>query len=213
MTRVGFASVAMLLLLGTLSVSEADPVPSAADLAVARASAGAATAEVGDVPRAAVTPLRAAVRLGAALAVTVGLTLGVFGARRVVVRRQPPSGGRVPARWLGRWMPDAADGDRVSVLSRSYVGPRESVGVVGVGAERYLVGITSGTISLLARLPDCPVTTTATPTEETPPAVEVAAAPADGRGDELRTTAIRLRQRLAAAMHARAAAATPAERA
>jgi flagellar biogenesis protein FliO len=55
--------------------------------------------------------------------------------------------------WFSRWAPAAtAAADRLAILDRSYVGPKESMCVVQVGGERFLIGVTASRISLLGRL-------------------------------------------------------------
>jgi hypothetical protein len=55
--------------------------------------------------------------------------------------------------WLaGFWPRPAAAGERIDILARRYVGARESLSIVQVGEERFLVGITGASVSLLARL-------------------------------------------------------------
>ena len=60
-------------------------------------------------------------------------------------------GGRMS--WFSRWVPAAtAAADRLEIIDRSCVGPKESMCVVQVGSERFLIGVTASRISLLARL-------------------------------------------------------------
>jgi hypothetical protein len=54
--------------------------------------------------------------------------------------------------WLARLLRRSPEGDRIEILARSYVGSRESISVVQVGQERFLVGITGSQVSLIARL-------------------------------------------------------------
>jgi hypothetical protein len=55
--------------------------------------------------------------------------------------------------WLAAFWPrPAVAGERIDILARSYVGARESLSIVQVGEERFLVGITGASVSLLARL-------------------------------------------------------------
>jgi flagellar biogenesis protein FliO len=55
--------------------------------------------------------------------------------------------------WFSRWVPAAtAAADRLAILDRSYVGPKESICLVQVGPERFLIGVTASRISLLGRL-------------------------------------------------------------
>jgi flagellar biogenesis protein FliO len=102
----------------------------------------------------------AAVRLAGSLTV-VGALLGVSlagyrwlarrGGRAAVLRARGRT--RPYPRWFSRWMPSAAaDADRITIVTRSYVGSRESVCLVEVGHERFLIGVTASAISLLGRL-------------------------------------------------------------
>lgn len=98
--------------------------------------------------------------LGAVAGVSLLLAASVLGARRLlqrsargVFRRRAGGFGREGG-WLARWVPESTpEAARIHVVSRGWLGPRESVGVVQVGPERFLVGITAGSISLLSRLP------------------------------------------------------------
>ncbi len=98
--------------------------------------------------------------LGALVAVGLLLVLGLRGYRRLFQRGgrprgDSPSGGALglAPRWFSRWVPaSVSDEDRLEVVGRSYLGPKESVCVVQVGRERFLVGITAARISLLGRL-------------------------------------------------------------
>jgi flagellar biogenesis protein FliO len=49
--------------------------------------------------------------------------------------------------------------DHVELVGRRAVGPKESVCVVKVGSERFLVGVTSSQVSLLGRLDGVRATT------------------------------------------------------
>jgi hypothetical protein len=98
--------------------------------------------------------------VGALAAVGVLLVLGRMAARRFLVpsshaRRTVPSGrflrGGFPG--LGRWFPSAgAVEGELTVLARSWLGPRESVCIVRSGQERFLIGVSQAGISLLSRL-------------------------------------------------------------
>ncbi len=97
--------------------------------------------------------------VGATVAVAGLLLLSVAGYRwlsRPHARAsgaQRKSGGRRGIRWLFRWAPAAAmDTDRVEVVSRSFLGPRESICVIRVGRERFLVGVSPAGVGLLSRL-------------------------------------------------------------
>jgi len=98
--------------------------------------------------------------LGAMSTVTVLLALTLVGLRWVFQRAERiggrgrlrrPAGAR--AGWLARFMPAGrAAAARVEILGRSYVGAKESVCVIGVGPERFLVGVTAHRITLLGKL-------------------------------------------------------------
>jgi hypothetical protein len=71
--------------------------------------------------------------------------------RAAVVRARART--REYPRWFSRWIPSAAmDADRITIVTRSYLGSRESICLVEVGQERFLIGVTASTISLLGRL-------------------------------------------------------------
>jgi len=98
--------------------------------------------------------------VGAISTVAVLLALTLLGLRWAF-QRADRAAGRIRLRraasvrrgWLARFMPAARPGgDRVEILGRSYVGTRESVCVIGVGAERFLVGVTAQRITLLGKL-------------------------------------------------------------
>jgi hypothetical protein len=102
------------------------------------------------------------VRLVGAFAVVGALLVVTLYAYTRLVRRAGASSARARVRarmrrprtgWLARLMPARApDIDRIEILARSYVGSRESISVVKVGRERFLVGITGTTVSFLSRL-------------------------------------------------------------
>lgn len=55
--------------------------------------------------------------------------------------------------WFSRWMPAATSAiDRLEIVGRSHLGPKESVCIVRVGSERFLIGVTASRISLLGNL-------------------------------------------------------------
>jgi hypothetical protein len=88
------------------------------------------------------------------------------------------AGGRTGLRWFSQWMPSsAAEADRVQIVSRSFLGPKESICVVQAGRERFLVATTGAGISLLGRLetPD-PTDEDGGPPEPEPSAVDFARA-------------------------------------
>jgi hypothetical protein len=100
------------------------------------------------------------VRLLLALAAVGGLLAGSLAAyrrlaqgpgRAAVLRARGRS--REQPRWFSRWIPSApAEADRITIVTRSCVGSRESICLVEVGHERFLIGVTASTISLLGRL-------------------------------------------------------------
>jgi hypothetical protein len=107
----------------------------------------------------------AALRLAGATAAVGLLLLAVLsGGRRLLrgpVRGAHALRARSRARgrpgWLARFIPaPPPEGDAVHVVGRSYVGSRESVCVIRVGRERFLVGVTGTQVSLLSRLEATP---------------------------------------------------------
>jgi hypothetical protein len=88
--------------------------------------------------------------LGAGAIVGVLLALTLLTLRRL----RQPGGGPVLAGargWFRRAVPVPA-ADPLEVVERRPVGPKESVCVVRVGSERFLIGVTSSRVSLLGRL-------------------------------------------------------------
>jgi hypothetical protein len=88
--------------------------------------------------------------LGAGAIVAVLLALTLLALRRLL----RPGGGPLLAGargWFRRAAP-AAPADPLEVVERRAVGPKESVCVVRVGSERFLIGVTSSRVSLLGRL-------------------------------------------------------------
>jgi flagellar biogenesis protein FliO len=145
--RVALA-LALLLALGPSGArAGADVAPAAPLAAPAAESGGAAFSPVA---------MRWAILrvVGATVAVMLLMGAAVAGYQRLVQgggRRR--AGGRMARGWFARWVPEPPDEvDRIHVVSRSYVGPRESLGLVRVGDQRFLVGITGTSITLLSRL-------------------------------------------------------------
>jgi flagellar biogenesis protein FliO len=95
----------------------------------------------------------AATRLALACAAVGVLLLGGLKLYRRSLQPGPRAARRRSGGWLARWVPGSADDeDRITLLARSYLGTRESVCVLRVGTERFLVGVTSAQISMLGRL-------------------------------------------------------------
>jgi hypothetical protein len=86
--------------------------------------------------------------IGAVLVIAALMAACVLGYRRLTQRTGAGPG---VLGWAAGWA-DAAGPDTVRVASRRYLGGRESVAVIHAGGERFLVGITAGQVSLLARL-------------------------------------------------------------
>ena len=86
--------------------------------------------------------------IGAVLVIAALMAACVLGYRRLTQRTGPRAG---VLAWATGWAEDAGP-DTVRVASRRYLGGRESVAVIHAGGERFLVGITAGQVSLLARL-------------------------------------------------------------
>ncbi len=95
--------------------------------------------------------------VGALLALTLVVLRFVFlrGGRAAAIRRRArsPWSGRARRGWLAFW-PAAreAEPDPLEILSRSHVGPKESICLVRAGHEQFLIGVTTERISLLGRL-------------------------------------------------------------
>jgi flagellar biogenesis protein FliO len=92
---------------------------------------------------------------GALVVVGVLLAASALAYRRFAGQRRPApaSSSRGGLRWFSQWMPSAAsDADRVQIVSRSFLGSKESICVVQAGHERFLVATTGSGISLLGRL-------------------------------------------------------------
>lgn len=74
-------------------------------------------------------------------------------------------------RTLKRFQPGAGDGDPVSFVRAVPVGPRERVTLVRYRDEVFMLGVSGGSVNLLARFPQSPEEAEAdiTPVETTPP--------------------------------------------
>jgi hypothetical protein len=92
--------------------------------------------------------------------VTVGFLLvaSLIGYRRLVYGAGWP-GPHPPRPAAGGWRawfacrpPEKSEEDHVHLVSRVHLGARESIGVVRIGRERFLVGVSAAGVSLLARL-------------------------------------------------------------
>lgn len=144
-----------LVLLGPL-VAGAEPCPPASrpcdDPAVPGIAPGPLTEPPSLPPLAAPAPslLGALARLfGAVLVLAILIVACLMGYRRLMQRTGLRSGGVLG--WATRWGDD--DGvTAIRVGSRRHLGGRESVAMLHVGDERFLIGITAAEISLLARL-------------------------------------------------------------
>ena len=181
--RTSARSLLLALLIAALAVESAwaepkFPGPSSSSEAVsslndpvtpAPPAVAPAVAPEAPMPPPAVSMKWAGLRLaGAVLAVGLLLAGAVAGYRRLVdhAGRSRSTRGRARARqgWWSFWAPDTpAEADRIHLASRRSLGPRESLGVVQVGRERFLVGITGASISLLARLGESGRTSEAEP--------------------------------------------------
>lgn len=167
---VALVPAGLLLVAAVTSPAWADPAPPAA--AVAELPARAESDAVGapaPVPVVEAAPLpvpsmkSAVLRLlGATVAVALLLAASLVLYRRLVqpsraggADKRSRARGRARPGWLSRWVPEPrSEADRIRLLHRTWVGARESIGVVLVGRDRFLVGITGASISLLARLDD-----------------------------------------------------------
>jgi flagellar biogenesis protein FliO len=149
---------------GSISPSEAQPtagqatplVAPPAPLVQAPAALRAAEPSVTGVPGARSEALDvgwAATRLALACAAVGVLLIGGLKLYRRSLQPGPRAARRRSGGWLARWIPaSTVDADRITLLTRSYLGTRESVCVLRVGTERFLVGVTSAQISMLGRL-------------------------------------------------------------
>lgn len=130
--------------------------------------------------------------LGAVIVIALLMTGAVLGYRRLVQRAGTRTG---VLAWAAGWSEDHG-ADAVRVASRRHLGGRESVAVIHAGGERFLVGITAGQVSLLARLESPAAEPIADFTEAlvratTPPVTESASV-----ADQLRAAVERSRERL-----------------
>jgi flagellar biogenesis protein FliO len=136
--------------------------------------------------------------LGAVIVIAVLMAGCVLGYRRLS-ERGTRSG---VLAWATGWT-DEHSLDAVRVASRRSLGGRESVAVIHAGGERFLVGITTGQVSLIARL-EQPV---AEPLPDFTEALTRATTPrehgdeAPSAGDQLRAAVERSRERLGRLAH------------
>jgi hypothetical protein len=142
----------------------------------------------------------AMVRAGVATSTVALLVVGALLGYRHLTRRVPAAVARRRSvgrrRWWERWLPARpAEADRIEVLSRAHVGARESLGVVRVGRERLLVGITPGQISLLTRLEPA-AAPPAPAADDFPAALAAAELVVPRTPEELRRALARSRERL-----------------
>jgi flagellar protein FliO/FliZ len=117
------------------------------------------TPAMAEGPASVSSPLAAGARLGGAFAiVAVAMAVSLVAYRRFAQGPRGDRHGRARGRgWRAWWMSAAPAGsDRIDVLARSWVGSKESVCVVRVGDERFLVGVTPAQVSLLGRLSALP---------------------------------------------------------
>lgn len=101
----------------------------------------------------------ALVVVGGLLAVTlVGLRALWQGGGRLPAALARLEGARQKTPWLAMWRP-AGGGrtQRLEIVDRRHVGPKESVCVVRAGREQFLIGVTSHRISLLGRLAEAEI--------------------------------------------------------
>jgi hypothetical protein len=139
--------------------------------------------------------------IGAVLVIAVLMAACVVGYRRLTRREGTPKG---ILAWATGWVDDAGP-DAIRVASRRSLGARESVAVIHAGGERFLVGITSGQVSLLARLdaptPEAEPDFTEALTRATAPAPRAEAQGASSAADALRAAVERSRDRLGRLAH------------
>jgi hypothetical protein len=137
--------------------------------------------------------------IGAVLVVAVAMAACVVGYRRLT--RRPGAHAGLLA-WATGWAEDAGP-DSVRVASRRSLGGRESVAVIHAAGERFLIGITTGQVSLIARLdapaPEAEPDFTEALTRATAPRPDVSGPPS--AADTLRAAVERSRDRLGRLAH------------
>jgi flagellar biogenesis protein FliO len=148
------ASAALALLVASAGAEPKRP-PTAEGLAEAAPASVPGPAEPAGPEPVPAPPTLARV-LGAAGGVAVLGGLAAAAMRRVASARRlrwPPARRPGLLGWLGRWSaPADRPRERIELVSRRALGPREALCLVQVGAARLLVGVTAAQISLLARL-------------------------------------------------------------
>jgi hypothetical protein len=137
--------------------------------------------------------------IGAVLVIAVLMAACVVGYRRLT-RRAGARAGLLA--WATGFSEDAGP-DAVRVASRRSLGGRESVAVIHAGGERFLIGITSGQVSLIARLdtlaPEGEPDFTEALTRATAPRPDASSPPS--AADTLRAAVERSRDRLGRLAH------------
>lgn len=139
--------------------------------------------------------------IGAVLVIAVLMAACVVGYRRLTQRPGSPRG---MLAWATGWADDAGP-DTVRVASRRSLGGRESVAVIHASGERFLIGIASGQVSLLARL-ESPTREAEADADFTEALTRAAAPRSDAGGapsaaDALRVAVERSRDRLGRLAH------------
>jgi hypothetical protein len=197
------AALLLLLVLAPVVRAGAEPVvipaPTAAPVPVGEAAEPPASPAI--LTAAPPSKLFAMLRAGAATSAVALLLVGaMLGYRRLVAgagRARRPPRPAAPRRWWQRWLPARpAEADRIEVLSRTHLGTRESLGVVRIGRERLLVGVTPGQISLLTRLEPAQPVAAAAPADDFPAALAAVEVAVPRTPDELRRALARSRERL-----------------
>jgi hypothetical protein len=137
--------------------------------------------------------------IGAVLVIAALMAVCVIGYRRLSRRQGTPKG---LLAWAAGWADDSGP-DAIRVASRRSLGARESVAVIHAGGERFLVGVTSGQVSLIARLdtpmPEAETDFTEALTRATAPRADAIGAPS--AADALRAAVERSRDRLGRLAH------------
>jgi flagellar biogenesis protein FliO len=146
-TRLAAALLVAVALTGPAAADvEAQGGPSS-PVAPAVASVVTEPVAVAAPPSAIAATLRAA---GATTLIALVLAGALMAYRR---RLTTPAAAGGQTHWWRRLMPEPpSPADRIEMLCRLHLGHRESLGVVRVGRERMLVGVTTYGIRLLARL-------------------------------------------------------------
>lgn len=182
--------VALLLTATATAAVSAEPVVAPPDVPVLGTPAPAAMPLPIPPPSAPSVGWASLRLIGATAGIVLLLAATLVTFRRLITRRSP--GG-----WLSRFIPETvAEDDRLHLATRRAVGPRESVAVVHVGRERFLIGVAPGSVTLVARLELRGTTASAVETGAEDFATTLASTPHPAE-EALRAAVTRSRQRMA----------------